>query len=63
MRFNTSWPGIRPSFVMAGLVPALHVLVCFKIVKENVDARRIGVRKHAVLRTPMAGHDGGQAPT
>jgi hypothetical protein len=24
---------------------------------EDVDARHIGVRKHAVLQTAMAGHD------
>jgi hypothetical protein len=34
---------------MAGLVPAI-----------DVDARYIGVRKHAVLRTLMTGHDGGE---
>jgi hypothetical protein len=31
---STSWPGIKP-FVMAGLVPAIHVLVAPK----DVDAR------------------------
>jgi hypothetical protein len=34
---------------MAGLVPAI-----------DVDARYIGVRKHAVLRTAMPGLAGGQ---
>ena len=43
------------SFVMAGLVPAIHVLLVAG--NEDVDARHLGVRKHAVLRTPMAGHD------
>ena len=42
------------SIVMAGLVPAIHVLLS---VKKGVDARHIGVRKHAVLWTAMAGHD------
>jgi hypothetical protein len=35
---NSSWPGIKP-FVMAGLVPAIHVLPVLKIVREDVDAR------------------------
>src|SRR5262245_6372 len=39
---------------MAGLVPAIHVSI---ICCEGVDARDIGVRKHAVLRTAMRGHD------
>jgi hypothetical protein len=26
--------------------------------RKDVDARDIGVRKHAVLRTAMRGHDG-----
>ena len=30
--------GIKP-FVMAGLVPAIHVLPVLKIVREDVDAR------------------------
>ena len=38
---------------MAGLVPAIHVYG----EKEDVDARDIGVRKHAVFRTAMRGHD------
>jgi len=38
---------------MAGLVPAIHALR-----KQDVDARHIGVRKHAVLLTPMAGRGG-----
>ena len=44
---------------MAGLVPAIHVLLV--ALPEDVDARHIGVRKHAVLRTAMAGHDEGEA--
>jgi 5-formyltetrahydrofolate cyclo-ligase len=40
---------------MAGLVPAIHV---FRLAKEQgVDARQIGERSDAVLRTAMAGHD------
>jgi hypothetical protein len=35
---SSSWPGIKP-FVMAGLVPAIHVLPVLKIVREDVDAR------------------------
>ena len=133
VRFNSSWPGIKPSFVMAGLVaqvgftrlvphhlirksgrPGLRChprLTCFKclektwmpatsagmtneespqmcrghdgreatyasppswpdlfrpsatlpvlkIVREDVDARHIGVRKHAVLWTAKAGMTG-----
>jgi hypothetical protein len=38
---------------MAGLVPAIHALR-----KQDVDAWHIGVRKHAVLWTSMAWHDG-----
>jgi hypothetical protein len=41
---------------MAGLVPAIHVLVIFRY--EDVDAGHIGERSDAVLRTAMAGHDG-----
>src|SRR5512139_360253 len=41
--------------VMAGLVPAIHVFLAART--EDVDARHIGVRKRAVLRTAMAGHD------
>jgi hypothetical protein len=40
---------------MAGLVPAIHVLVRSRI--QDVDARDIGVRKHAVLRTAMRGNE------
>jgi hypothetical protein len=29
---------------------------------KNTDARHIGVRKRAVLRTAMAGHDSAKAP-
>jgi hypothetical protein len=39
--------------VMAGLVPAIHVFAAAK----DVDARHIGERSDAVLRTAMAGHD------
>jgi hypothetical protein len=41
---------------MAGLVPAIHafLLRCC----EDVDARDIGERSDAVLRTAMPGHDG-----
>src|SRR5215510_6870162 len=39
---------------MAGLVPAINV---FLLCREHVDARDIGVRKHAVLRTAKRGHD------
>jgi len=42
--------------VMAGLVPAIHVFARSKA--EDVDARHIGERSDAVLRTAMAGHDG-----
>jgi hypothetical protein len=38
---------------MAGLVPAIHVFG-----SDGVDARHIGERSDAVLRTAMAGHDG-----
>ena len=41
--------------VMAGLVPAIHV--CLEFRKEDVDARDIGERSDAVLRTAMRGHD------
>ena len=43
VRFNSSWPGIKP-FVMAGLVPAIHVFVVAR--PQDVDARH------------TAGHDG-----
>ena len=42
---------------MAGLVPAIHVLLA--AVKKDVDARDIGERSDAVLRTAM--HDDGEA--
>jgi hypothetical protein len=42
--------------VMAGLVPAIHVFASLQRC-QDVDARAIGVRKHAVLRTAMRGHD------
>jgi hypothetical protein len=41
--------------VMAGLVPAIHV---FAAREEDVDARDIGERRDAVLRTAMPGNDG-----
>jgi hypothetical protein len=41
------------STVMAGLVPAIHAFLC----TQDVDARHIGERSDAVLRTAMAGHD------
>jgi len=44
------------SFVMAGLVPAIHALNLQS--RKVVDARDIGGRKHAVLWTAMPGHDG-----
>jgi hypothetical protein len=40
--------------VMAGFVPAIHV---FHGKKQHVDARDIGERSDAVLRTAMRGHD------
>jgi hypothetical protein len=40
---------------MAGLVPAIHV---FDPRWKDVDARDIGERSDAVLRTAMRGHDG-----
>jgi len=58
---------------MAGLVPAIHVFLDAR--PQGVDARDkpghdggacralcIGVRKHAVLRTAMSGHDGRTFP-
>jgi hypothetical protein len=39
---------------MAGLVPAIHD---FLLLGQDVDARHIGERSDAVLRTAMAGHD------
>jgi hypothetical protein len=41
---------------MAGLVPAIHVFVSRRL--QDVDARHIGERSDAVLRTAMRGHDG-----
>jgi hypothetical protein len=43
---------------MAGLDPAIHVLSFL----EDVDARQIGERSDAVLRTAMAGHDERENP-
>jgi len=40
---------------MAGLVPAIYVLA----ISEDVDARDIGERSDAVLRTAKRGHDDG----
>jgi hypothetical protein len=47
------------SFAMPGLVPGIHVLKTVQF--TDVDGRDIGVRKHAVLRTAMPGHDSKQA--
>jgi len=44
---------------MAGLVPAIHVLLA--AFKKDVDARDIGERSDAVLRTAKRGHDDGQS--
>jgi hypothetical protein len=41
---------------MAGLAPAIYVSG-YSLCREDVDARDIGVRKHAVLRTAKRGHD------
>src|SRR5215470_5706904 len=41
---------------MAGLVPAIHAFLLS--VGQDVDARDIGERSDAVLRTAMPGHDG-----
>jgi len=41
---------------MAGIDPAIHVFLMAK----DVDARHIGERSDAVLRTAMAGHDDGK---
>jgi hypothetical protein len=38
---------------MAGLVPAIHDISALSL----VDARHIGERSDAVLRTAIAGHD------
>jgi hypothetical protein len=40
---------------MAGLVPAIHVFLMQE--EQDVDARDIGERSDAVLRTAMRGHD------
>jgi hypothetical protein len=40
---------------MAGLVPAIHDFAVFA--PQDVDARDIGERSDAVLRTAMRGHD------
>jgi hypothetical protein len=42
---------------MAGLVPAIHVLVC----SQDVDARHKLALGPAEGRTRVAGHDGGEA--
>jgi hypothetical protein len=42
--------------VMAGLVPAIPIEKA-KQCPPKRDARVIGVRKHAVLRTAMPAHD------
>ena len=39
---------------MPGFMPGIHA---FRLLKQDVDGRDIGVRKHAVLRTAMPGHD------
>ena len=39
---------------MPGFMPGIHV---FWLLKQDVDGRDIGVRKHAVLRTATPGHD------
>jgi len=44
------------SCVMPGLVPDIYVFFFCR----DVDGRDIGVRKHAVLRTAMPGHDSGE---
>jgi hypothetical protein len=44
---------------MAGLVPAIHVLAIPQ--KKYVDARDMGERSDAVLRTAMRGHDAADA--
>jgi len=45
---------------MPGFMPGIHV---FQLLKQGVDGRDIGVRKHAVLRTAMPGHDDCYAPS
>jgi hypothetical protein len=41
---------------MAALVAAIHDFLAART--KDVDARHIGERSDAVLRTAMAGHDG-----
>jgi hypothetical protein len=41
---------------MAALVAAIHDFLAAP--KKDVDARHVGERSDAVLRTAMAGHDG-----
>ena len=36
------------------------ILIIFSCGTKTVDARDTGVRKHAVLRTAMRGHDNGE---
>jgi len=43
--------------VMPGFVPGIP-LSRARLCLSNRDGRDIGVRKHAVLRTAMRGHDG-----
>src|SRR4029079_3363877 len=58
----TASPASRP--VIAGLDPAIHqappAIIVARILDlpRIMDARVIGVRKHAVLRTAMPAHDG-----
>jgi hypothetical protein len=37
VRFNSSWPGIKP-FVMAGLVPAIHVFGVATLLRRGCPA-------------------------
>jgi hypothetical protein len=46
--------GMTSHVVMAGLVPAIHVL---RIAQEDVDARETGERSDAVLQTAMPARD------
>ena len=43
----------RPLYVMPGLVPGIHALLC----RQVVGGRDIGERSDAVLRTAVPGHD------
>ena len=45
----------RTHLVTAGLVPAIHVFAPDRL--QDVDARDVGERSDAVLRTAMRGHD------